>query len=67
MDVRTAGVAAENQRNAAHWSERSRTWRDRSEHKSHIGRAFCLSFATVDQETAARIYRADRVLRGMEG
>lgn len=68
MDPLTLHASLENQRNAATWYAKALDWLTvATNHGSEIVASACADFATRDQETAARLSRADRVLRGLEG
>lgn len=68
MDAATLAACVENQRNARTWHEKSRTWCEAFDLEIRIFvRGACRQFAIDDQEVAAKLYRADRLLRGMEG
>lgn len=68
MDARTQAASIANQVAAAQWHASSVRWWDAIAMCSNLaGIAACTDFAVRDQDEAARLYRADRQLRGLEG
>ena len=59
--LRGTGASILNQQTAAIWSASGRFWREDA-----ISNPVAASFAIADQHNSARLYRADRLLRGLE-
>jgi hypothetical protein len=63
----TLHVCVQNQQAAAHWHDNAMHWAMRANWPTNqASRRLAAFFAHQYQQDAARLYRADRVLRGLE-